>query len=500
MKTAKPTMLLFVPVVPALFLVTSCTDNLASLGPTRIDSYSQGEWTCNRVFRVSGGDTLILSGTADLSIDMDRYRLSCHVDQQPNAPGFSYVVEQSGSYVKEEDTMRMMPEKGREWTCRWKDSYIGNMDISCRVLVISVGGDRLCLPLSRHPASSGEVDGDDWLVERFPGPLPYIADLRGDGTSRAYTLDIGGLYEFDTAGNPVWLIDVPRGLEAVVADCRGEGHGRLYLAGESKLLEVYYDGASWRCHRATTIAGKWLNTLTALDIRGEARQSLYYSTFDGLHEVRFEGGAWRESALAEAPNAGAYTRHPIFHGLVAGDLRGEGVTRGYSVVQYDDAGSRLDLIEYFVDADSLWQTAVIVSDLAGRGHGHFGGLAVLGREHGGPALHVAVTGTFLSVSWNQGSWVKTSTAPITGYGFAHGRGRNDAIVRGYTCRINAEFQECGLWEYTFDGGTWTNTSAVTGLYLGGGLVIGDGRGDGVIRVYAMGQSASETFEFTYKGG
>jgi hypothetical protein len=82
-------------------------------------------------------------------------------------------------------------------------------------------------------------------------------------------------------------------------------------------------------------------------------------------------------------------------------------------------------------------------------------------------------------------------------GIVSGDGRADGTVRLYATHINTNT----LREFTFDGSSWGNTSNISlPFYSEGGLLLTDGRGDGGSHLYvAEFNFGGTTFEFTWDG-
>jgi len=82
-----------------------------------------------------------------------------------------------------------------------------------------------------------------------------------------------------------------------------------------------------------------------------------------------------------------------------------------------------------------------------------------------------------------------------------GKGHNDGVNRIYVT-TRGEATDGGIYEYTFDGTNWSMTGTVgTGLRNLVTITLGDGRNDGVIRMYAVewGSTLSNFYEYTWNG-
>jgi len=88
-------------------------------------------------------------------------------------------------------------------------------------------------------------------------------------------------------------------------------------------------------------------------------------------------------------------------------------------------------------------------------------------------------------------------------GVVLGQGRNDGVVRVYTAHLNGH-----VYEYSDSSGVWQVVdmgTIVPGVLLNGGIAIGDGRNDGVQRIYVsvdtLGPSDKGIIaEYSYEGG
>src|SRR5262249_38805437 len=90
-------------------------------------------------------------------------------------------------------------------------------------------------------------------------------------------------------------------------------------------------------------------------------------------------------------------------------------------------------------------------------------------------------------------WTQTSEIPIdTVFSLAIGDGRNDGVIRLY---MAGQYDPPRVFEATFDGSQWqTSLVGTPGQYVFK-VRVGDARGDGVNRVYSSGIGG--VYEFTH---
>ena len=75
-------------------------------------------------------------------------------------------------------------------------------------------------------------------------------------------------------------------------------------------------------------------------------------------------------------------------------------------------------------------------------------------------------------------------------GIAIGNGRNDGVMRVYGANSSNH-----IYEFTYSGGVWNRVDMGTSGIIG--IAIGNGRNDGVVRVYGA-NSSNHIYEFTWE--
>ncbi|OGS22694.1 MAG: hypothetical protein A2252_03730 [Elusimicrobia bacterium RIFOXYA2_FULL_39_19] len=126
-------------------------------------------------------------------------------------------------------------------------------------------------------------------------------------------------------------------------------------------------------------------------------------------------------------------------------------------------------------------------DTVGSGNGKMQHIAVGdGRNDGTNRIYIANDeGSMYEFSWVQGTgWKKVKMGDADVSAVAIAKGRNDGINRVYACNDS-------LYEFSFSGSSWTKALIATGTH--GRITAGDGRNDGKIRLY------SQHYEFSWTG-
>jgi hypothetical protein len=123
-----------------------------------------------------------------------------------------------------------------------------------------------------------------------------------------------------------------------------------------------------------------------------------------------------------------------------------------------------------------------------------------GRNDGVNRVYVGTvsTGSVMELSWNGTAWtspVRAGGSPSGGgeiHNLGMGPGRNDGVVRIYACHDAGP-----LFELTYDGTRWSQTTmgAISGSCTH--AAVGRGRNDGINRVYAT--RGADLWEYTWTG-
>ena len=186
------------------------------------------------------------------------------------------------------------------------------------------------------------------------------------------------------------------------------------------------------------------------------------------------------------------------YGITIGSVRNDGVNRIYA------SNANTHMVE-FTYAGSSWNSIDIGQNSAGAvmnclvtGNGRNDGVT---RLYASAANNQIYEYSYSSTPLPNGSWNAVSigignTSPVNGMlGVALGNGRNDGVTRVY-----ASCDDGHLYEFTYSGGTWSKVD----MGFGGAssamnkLMLANGRNDGIIRVYAA-NNDGHLYEFTYSG-
>jgi len=181
--------------------------------------------------------------------------------------------------------------------------------------------------------------------------------------------------------------------------------------------------------------------------------------------------------------------------LTVGDARNDGVQRVYYI--------------RFGPGELSYVGGSWVRDTLVRS-GRSGGIAVgSARNDGRNRLYVSGIddGHMYEYEYVTDHWVMTDMG-ATGGGaelrrVVLGQGRNDGIVRIYAVHLNGH-----VYEYSYEGGSWVINDLgpyLPGVGSNGGIAIGDGRNDGLQRLYVsmdtLGTSNKGIIvEYSYEGG
>lgn len=144
-------------------------------------------------------------------------------------------------------------------------------------------------------------------------------------------------------------------------------------------------------------------------------------------------------------------------------------------------------------------------ETVGSGMGWASGVVVgQARNDGVSRVYTAGWSRLYEFTWNGSSWDPLDMGMTLGWGVALGVGRNDGLLRVYATFTVTGPQHGGVYEYTWSGSSWTRTTVATfpsspSSSAGHGVALGPGRNDGVVRVYSCDCNNDRTFESTWTG-
>lgn len=259
----------------------------------------------------------------------------------------------------------------------------------------------------------------------------------------------------------------------VVASLKDSDESRLYIGGYSykRLNEIYHDGQSWG---KTVVSGSEIEKIGCVRVaegRNDGVKRLYISHVDagangGLYEISWDKGSgeWQrlkvydrdvgEFAIANGRNDGVYR---IYAGARNG---GDG-----GIVEFTWNGS--DYVKNVLAFDTILQNRIQTTHVGdGRGDGIN---RVYVNEWGG---------RLIELTYENPNWIPLQVAGnasifylTTGKLHPDNKSRLYAAIRSY-----------GVYEYTWKESTYEESvDAISGAT--GKIIIGDGRNDGINRLY-----------------
>jgi len=149
---------------------------------------------------------------------------------------------------------------------------------------------------------------------------------------------------------------------------------------------------------------------------------------------------------------------------------------------------------------SGWEKRVV-----GSGMGWASGLVIApGRNDDTNRLYVAGWNRLYEFTWRNNHWDALDMGPTSGWGVCAGVGRNDGRVRIYATFTVVNPQYGGVYEYTWENGTWQRRTIATfpsspHSSAGHAVALGRARNDDTIRVYSCDCNNDRTFESTWNG-
>ena len=179
----------------------------------------------------------------------------------------------------------------------------------------------------------------------------------------------------------------------------------------------------------------------------------------------------------------------VYYGVTVGDVGSIGKNRVYG-----SAGSG-EMYEYIHDGTSWSYSKMPVGEPAdGQMHNMDIGPA---RRDGSNRLYIAAvsTGRIYEMSWVNGAWQSNTVAVLEGAtDMVVGDGRNDGVTRLYVS------WKSGATELTWEDGGWTQLtlSSNEGGWVHG-IDLNIGRNDGNNRIYTANEANGEVYEYTWTG-
>ena len=327
-----------------------------------------------------------------------------------------------------------------------------------------------------------------------------VGKVRNDGTNRVYVSERNGrITEWSyAAGSWSKMVVVPAVSNLAlmaIGDVRNDGTNRLYYAEFHKLgdlHEVLWTGIGWS--RTTIDQDRSSLNIFIGSGRNDGRQRLYVggvnttspaNTYTGLWEYTWSAGTWQKLRLHATPMEG--------RGAV-GNLRNDGILR----VLGNGVGNAPSFFYDFTWSGTSY--AAFPIDVAS------GALAPdptdVGCTRNDSTVRVVANTQRgkREYTWNGGAWQAITFDPLNRRGDMRiARLKADGLYRIYTTHSGATTPKPPLLEFVWDVatskyGSNTVVDAITGATAM--IEAGNGRNDGVARLYAPNYAGGEMLEIT----
>uniref|UniRef100_A0A7V5Y0K0 Exo-alpha-sialidase n=1 Tax=candidate division WOR-3 bacterium TaxID=2052148 RepID=A0A7V5Y0K0_UNCW3 len=271
-----------------------------------------------------------------------------------------------------------------------------------------------------------------------------------------------------------------------IAKGRNDDTNRIYVATWRSLYELTYRNNRWDILNMGTTSG-W--GVWAGDGRNDGRIRVYATftvtgpQYGGVYEYTWTGSNWQREAVATFPSS---PHSSAGHAVAIGKARNDGINRIYST-----DGNNQRLFESTWDGQR-WNTTQIF-DSAGVNM-----IIAPARNDGINRIYFVGQGTTIKeLSWDGQRWLYQLVDPTerTYFGIACGYGRNDSILRLYSGL--GSYPNYGLYEFTWNGSQWEKIRAKGFPGLPRCVNLGDGRNEGLTRIYMGATGRQVAMEYWY---
>jgi|GEM_PF-3556798 len=269
----------------------------------------------------------------------------------------------------------------------------------------------------------------------------------------------------------------------------------MLFAGE---MGNVWSGWEWQVEEVTTF-DHIVYAMTVEDGRNDTVNRLYIwcgnDSIGIIKELTYSNGVWQSVNVCSLSS-------PI-RGMTFAKGRRDDTTRLYVV-----ADSTLLEFTYYPDGwkltSSVKYTAQLQGLLAGPGRGD----DTLRIYCGVPTPSAPQPGKIIEFTWEEDKWQITSEFEVWyfNYPVAIAKGRNDDTTRLYCAVLEGSSKHYhGMEEWVYSENGWKKTSEICEYYvLGFPWMMGDGRSDGIIRIYGTYTDIIENIygiiEYTYSEG
>jgi len=342
------------------------------------------------------------------------------------------------------------------------------------------------------PCSSGWCGWTNSMVWNY-GNTAYrikVGDVRMDGHQRMYCGTRDGSVNELSYEQGSWvnrLIDVLPGkaLDVAIAKGRNDTIPRLYVpCASGHLYELSYEGGIWtRMDMGGSSSGE-MNQVALGRGRNDTIVRAYATNTDGhVYEFTWDQGSWNQSDLG---NIGGWMID-----LAVGKTAHDSLVHVYTSSQSGGI--------YELTYTNGWSSSLM--DMLSPAPW---GMEIGVSAKGSPLLPLYVTSEgerdVWMYCWVGGGWQKTSIghpgqSTLYGSDIALGNGRNDGVERVY--QIN---KDAHAYEFSYEGGQWQTEDLGDGGYgWATGITVGRGRDDTLNHVYTCYPDGKVT-EYSYSTG
>jgi len=349
--------------------------------------------------------------------------------------------------------------------------------------------------LTFYPITSGNIQilnsqAANWDISEIHPSLGWVQETqigngRNDGISRIYIANPSNakVDEFTWLGNNWTRVEVASFSDKVrdiaIGAAHNDGVNRIYSTDETMTLnEMTYNGTGWSKNSVGTCEALGV---TMGKVKNDGIIRIYSSAenfVQAIYEYEWTSNHWQKTTI----NAGS----SFFYKPEVGFGRNDNYLRVYApnndghVYEFSWTGSKWVVTDVGRGNDYMWDITI--------GNGRNDGV---NRIYGGNR-----DGHVYEFTWNGSTWIKSADLvpdnTMVIREVTVGKGRNDSINRLYCVG-----ESSGLTEFSWMGSAWSRSS-IDNLPTDG-LVIGDARNDGTLRVYVENYPSLVEYSYSSSG-
>ncbi len=235
--------------------------------------------------------------------------------------------------------------------------------------------------------------------------------------------------------------------------------------------------------------GGWMRGLVVGPVKPDSRVSVFAANMDGnLYEFLWEDSVWSMTNIA--------TFYYSVERMCIGNVKGERYNQLYvacgdtHIYEFMWNPDELCWDQNRIETPHRWNADVVIGN---------------GRNDGIERLYLGTEDYVYEYTWDDTGWVIEYVGSTdTTYGewienLELGTGKNDDTIRIYvSCQNDPD--RYGVWEFTWNGTEWVRepVANMEGHHEIYALAVGEGRNDGITRIYAGGNQ-QKLFEYTWNG-